>query len=265
MYKNVKEIPMVKIYEPKGRAREYSPFALNYFSGCDHGCQYCYVPRMMSVFRSGYVHENVSCKIDGIWNEAKRFSKSKNGDQQILLSFTGDPYCGYESGQTREVLIALLDHGCHVSVLTKNPGKALKDLDIMSEFENFKIGTTLTMLDEKESIMWETGAPSSLKRLESLKKFAEMGVKTWASFEPVIDPIQSLEMINIVSGWIDHVKIGKINNHPIEKRIDWKDFVKRAVEMCRDLGLKFYIKNDLARFYDGVFRPEERNQDFLNV
>ena len=32
---------MSAIYEPKGAAREYSPLALNYIRGCDHGCIYC--------------------------------------------------------------------------------------------------------------------------------------------------------------------------------------------------------------------------------
>lgn len=32
---------MAAIYEPSGAAREYSPLALNYVRGCDHGCVYC--------------------------------------------------------------------------------------------------------------------------------------------------------------------------------------------------------------------------------
>ena len=30
------------IYEPKGKAREYSPLAVNLYRGCSHGCLYCY-------------------------------------------------------------------------------------------------------------------------------------------------------------------------------------------------------------------------------
>jgi DNA repair photolyase len=32
---------MAAIYVPSGAAREYSPLALNYITGCDHGCAYC--------------------------------------------------------------------------------------------------------------------------------------------------------------------------------------------------------------------------------
>ena len=32
---------MGMIYEPRGRAREYSPLALNVYNKCDHFCRYC--------------------------------------------------------------------------------------------------------------------------------------------------------------------------------------------------------------------------------
>ena len=257
---------MIKIYEPRGKAREYSPFAMNYFKGCDHGCRYCYVPRMMKVFNPQYCHDNVSVNMAGLWKEAERFSKSKNCGEQVLLSFTGDPYCGLESGETRDVLCAFHEHDIHCSVLTKNPGKAIKDIDIMSDMAYFKMGTTLTLLDPDLSKMWEPGAPIGEERIKALKVFADNGIKTWASFEPVICPDDSLRMLSIVADFIDHVKIGKINNHPQERSIDWAKFLKNAVEICRDNGLRFYIKDDLAKYANGiVFSREERDKDFLNV
>ena len=32
------------VYEPRGKAREYSPLAANLYSGCSHQCKYCYAP-----------------------------------------------------------------------------------------------------------------------------------------------------------------------------------------------------------------------------
>ena len=49
----------MKIYEPAGRAREYSLLALNLFKDCDHGYRYCYVPPMMRRFNKNYHHRNV--------------------------------------------------------------------------------------------------------------------------------------------------------------------------------------------------------------
>jgi len=221
---------------------------------------------MMKVFNPQYCHEKVSVNMAGLWKEAERFSKSKNCGEQVLLSFTGDPYCGLESGETRDVLCAFHEHDIHCSVLTKNPGKAIKDIDIMSDMAYFKMGTTLTLLDPDLSKMWEPGAPIGEERIKALKVFADNGIKTWASFEPVICPDDSLRMLSIVADFIDHVKIGKINNHPQERSIDWAKFLKNAVEICRDNGLRFYIKDDLAKYANGiVFSREERDKDFLNV
>lgn len=35
------------IYEPRGRAREYGELAVNIYTGCNHGCSYCYAPAVL--------------------------------------------------------------------------------------------------------------------------------------------------------------------------------------------------------------------------
>jgi len=257
----------MNIYEPAGRAREYSPLALNYFKGCDHGCIYCYVPNMLGRFNSNYSHENVINPTD--FESLKKSAKKMQGcDKQILLSFTGDPYCGSENGETRKVLDILNFYGHKVAILTKNPEKALKDLDVIKSFgDRIKVGSTLTFSNEKDSLEWEKGAPISDSRINGLKKFKENGVITWASFEPVIKTDQSLELLKEVSTFIDHVRIGKINNYKgIDKKIDWSKFIFDSVRICRDSNLKFYIKNDLAIHNKGVYLSgNELNEDFLNL
>jgi len=257
----------MKIYEPAGRAREYSPLALNYFKGCDHGCKYCYVPNMLCRFNSKYEHGSVIPPIE--FTELEKSAKKMQGiDKQILLSFTGDPYCNAERGETRKVLEILNFYGHKVAILTKNPEKALKDLDVIKSFGNrIKVGSTLTFIDYHDSIEWERGSPTSKSRVEGLKEFSKNGILTWASFEPVIYPEQSLELLKIVSTFIDHVRIGKLNNYKgIDKQIDWADFLFKAVKICRESKLPFYIKKDLAAFKGDIYlSADELNQDFLNL
>jgi len=259
---------MCKIYEPTGRAREYSPLALNYFKGCDHGCKYCYVQPMLKRFNSNYDHSQVSCGLNLNELEKSILKLSKEDrEKQVLLSFTGDPYCGFESGQTRQVLEVLLKHQCHIAILTKNPEKAKKDIDIFKKFEYFKIGTTLVVADEKQRIEWEPGTIHSNKRIEALKYFQENGIVTWASFEPVIHPEHSLLMLEKVLSFIDHVKIGKLNNYKgIDKDVDWGKFLFDAVYLLRQSNSRFYIKKDLAQFNNGLYLSgNELNEDYLNI
>ena len=257
----------MKIYEPAGRAREYSPLALNYFKGCDHGCKYCYVPNMMIRFNSGYNHSNVICPTD--YKELEVSARKMQGcDKQILLSFTGDPYCNAENGETSKVLEILNFYGHKIAILTKQPSKALKDIELIKKFgERIKIGSTLTFDNFRDSKEWESGAESPEGRIKGLKEFAENGVKTWASFEPVIIPDQSLNLLSKVSEFIDHVRIGKLNNYKgLDKKIDWSRFLFESVRICRGSNLPFYIKNDLAIHNKGVYLSgNELNEDYLNL
>jgi len=258
---------MSSIYEPKGRAREYSPLALNYFKGCDHGCKYCYVPPMMARFNSNYNHIIVKNDVDYKSIE-KSAIKMRGIDKQILLSFTTDPYTLSENGETRRVLEILNFYGHKVAILTKSGNKVLRDIDIYKKFgDRIKIGQSLTFDNDMDSRKWEPKAALPKKRVEALYILAQEGIKTWASFEPVIITEQSLNLLRQIATFIDHVKIGKINNYKdIDKKIDWADFIDDAVRICREMNINFYIKKDLAIFKNGtVLNSCELDQDYLNL
>lgn len=259
----------MNIYEPKGRAREYSPLALNYMSGCSHLCDYCYVPNMLGRFNKKYEH-NV-CKqpkynsIDIIEKSAKKFEKC---NKQILLCFTGDPYCKESINLTYDVLQVLNKYKHKVAILTKGGSNLLQHIDLFKLFENrIKIGATLTFDNIVDSLKFEAGAAIPSDRVNSLKVISENGIKTWASFEPVIIPEQSLNLIKQVE-FIDHIKIGKINNYKgIDKKIDWKLFLNNAVLLCRELDVNFYIKKDLQLYNNNYvyLHENEIDMDYLNL
>lgn len=258
---------MSKIYQPQGRAREYSPLAYNFFKGCTHGCKYCYVPRMLCRFNSGYDHGE--CVPNCNFAELEKSAREMQGcNKQILLSFTGDPYCGIGGDVTRRVLEILNFYGHKVAILTKGGKQCLDDIELFREFgERIKVGATLTFDNDKDSLEWEPGGALPSERVETLRTLAEQGIKTWASFEPVIIPVQSINLLNQVAPFIDHVKIGKLNDYKgIDKKIDWAGFIKDSVSVCRMHGTKFYIKKDLLAFNNGVFLyGRETDPDYLNL
>lgn len=258
---------MSKIYEPRGKAREYSPLALNYIKGCDHGCVYCYVPPMMTRFNSSYIHRDVKININ--YKEIEQSARSLQGvDKQILLSFTTDPYAKAVIYETRKVLEILNFYGHKVAILTKGGKRCLRDIDIFKAFgDRIKVGASLTFDNDVDSREWEHGAALPMERIETLEILAKEGVKTWVSFEPTIIPEQTLALIKKVAPFIHHVKIGKINNYKsIDKNIDWAKFLDDAVKICRQLNVKFYIKNDLAAFNKGTYlNPNETDQDYLSL
>jgi hypothetical protein len=65
----------------------------------------------------------------------------------------------------------------------------------------------------------------------------------WVSFEPVVEAEGVLRDLRAVSGYVDRVKIGKLNYHRSD--IDWKQFGRAAEALCRELGVDYAIKNSL--------------------
>jgi DNA repair photolyase len=236
---------MSLIYEPNGKAREYSPLALNIYSGgCDHACKYCYCDNMQKAFGRPWGNKPLPRNLTGIKKEADKSSR------QILLSFVGDPYCEAESTYraTRKALAVLASSRCSVAILTKGGVRCMDDLAVFQEWPDgrIKVGATLTFLSRSKSMEWEPGAASPGERLSVLDELHKQGVKTWASIEPVIDPSESLAVIKYSLSCVDAYKIGKLNH--IKNSTDWSAFGIAAVNLVRSAGRKLYVKDDLRPF-----------------
>jgi DNA repair photolyase len=258
---------MSLIYVPSGKAREYSPLAMNIFNGCDHGCTYCYVPK--ATFRLDANTKPILRK--NILHNLKLELKKSVPKEQILLSFLCDPYPMHDTktALTREVLKILLQYGCHVAVLTKGGNRCLRDLDIFKKFSPgyFKIGATLTFLDELKSKKTEPLAAIGQERIDTLKVLYESGIKTFVSIEPVIDPAESLLCIEKSLPFTDQYKVGKLNHDKKnEDSISWNKFLLSAVTKIRNAGKELYVKEDLRKFSNGFeLTKNESDYDFLTL
>lgn len=257
---------MPLIYEPKGKAREYSPLAVNLYSGCGHKCSYCYVPKVLRMERIDF-DTKVNAKKDVISKLKKELPLYRNSRKQVFMSFSTDPYnpIDVEMKLTREALKLFLDYQIPVSILTKSGLKALRDLDIIQKFgKHIKIGASLTYDNDKDSGRIENGAALPGERLEMLKSFHEAGIITWASFEPIIHPAQTLNLIKKGLAFIDEFQIGKLAD---DKRIiDWNIFLQQAVDILRTGNKKFYIKETLRRSAHNVLLElKECEMDYLTL
>ena len=255
------------IYEPAGKAREYSPLAANIYIGCNHKCLYCYGPniRRCSIENfNPYIRRNI---LQELKKDCKKFYRT---DKNVLLCFMSDPYNEIDDTEniTRKALELFLENKIPAAILTKAGIKALKNIDIYKKFgEHIKVGATLTMDNSQDSKEWEPGAAMPCERIEMLKELKENNIKTWASFEPVIDPEQSINMIKKTLPYVDIYKIGKINNfRGIDKKINWTDFLEKAVTILRENKKPFYIKHDLRQSAPSIkLYGNEVNYDEFNL
>ncbi len=257
---------MSVIYRPSGMAREYSPFALNIYIGCSHRCRYCYAPHTLQKSSATYFGKPEPRK--DILKYLEKDLQKNVYKEQVLLSFVGDVYCDNadDSATTREVLKMLSAYRVPVAVLSKGGKKMLRDLDVFKTFgDRITVGTTLTFLDEEKSRYWEPFAALPSERLETLKILHDNGIKTFASFEPTIEPDESLALIRktLELDCVDHYKIGKINNYKSEdKWQDWAKYLQDCVDLLRPTGKQVYYKFCLRKLAPNVeLLPEEKNPD----
>lgn len=234
---------MSLIYEPKGKAREYSPLALNVYSGgCEHQCDYCY------------------CQGIGAWSDYPRprnlrglEKDATTAGRQVLLSFMSDPYAPIERRyrNTRAALQVLAYHACSVAILTKGGSICLDDLDLFQDWpvDRVKVGATLTFLDPDKSRKHEPGAALPEDRIAALASLSSAGIKTWASIEPVIDPQESLAIIEASLPFVDAYKVGKLNHR--KNTTDWLRFGQSAVALIRAAKKTLYVKDDLRAAMPG--------------
>ena len=252
------------IYIPKGKAREYSPYSLNIYNGCDHNCKYCYVKTMP--FAKQVTNEKIKPKED-ILERLEKQLKKQEISEQVLLCFMGDPYCKadikYET--TREVLNILLKYNIPVAILSKGGGRILRDIELFKKFENIKIGATLTLIDEKESLYYEPGAATPKERLEALKIIHNEGVKTWVSFEPVIKPDITIKLLELTQGYIDQYKVGKMNHYKLDIDINWGEFGNNIVKKLMEYKNNFYVKKDLYKYMNIKLDDKYIDQDYLTL
>jgi DNA repair photolyase len=249
------------IYAPRGQAGEYSKLATNPYRGCGHKCAYCYVPKVLRMERPEF---------DAMANERPDFRRALRKDavkyqalgvtEQVMLSFTTDPYHPFDNALTRDVLIILQEHGLGICTLTKGGRRALRDLDLFRP-ERDAFASTLTSLDDAFSMKWERGAALPQDRIDTLKAFHDAGIFTWVSLEPTLSTEASLQIIERTHEFVDLYKIGRANYLPMTSTTDWESYTYRILELVNRLGVKHYIKHDLQKYLPaGYYNPRYIDQ-----
>lgn len=217
---------MKPIYEPRGAAKEYGDLAINIYTGCPHRCYYCFAPGVLRRDKEEF-HSHVEPRPNIVEEVRTQVEREKITGKLIHLCFTCDPYpTDHDTTPTREIIKIIKESGNHVQILTKGDGS--RDFDLLDE--NDWYGVTIDGSNDEH--------PYSLYIAKN------KGIKTWISFEPALWPEVILEVIEWAAAFgIDKVKIGKLNYHPSD--IDWADFGRKAEELCKNLGIDYYIKDSL--------------------
>jgi DNA repair photolyase len=243
------------IYVPKGRAKEYSPLALNHYIGCSFACKYCYAPATLRKSKDAF-HSNTVVKKDliaDLLRDCQKMKQTGNKDR-VLLCFASDPYQPIEQEIciTRQVLEMFKEYGINFQLLTKAGTVATKDFDLYKDGDAF--ACTLTFLDEEKSREWEPNAALPQDRIQALKDAHQIGIETWVSLEPVIEPAETLRIIDATNEFVDQYKVGPINYSQIKGSIDWNSFKMEAEERFNMYDKNYILKEELLELCEKKLR-----------
>ncbi|MDD5358535.1 MAG: hypothetical protein PHX80_05270 [Candidatus Nanoarchaeia archaeon] len=229
------------IYQPKGKAQEYSKWACNFYTGCSNNCDYCYCkhgvmgtnwsvkPHLKKCFRNeGHAIDTFVCEMFK--------NKSELQKHGLFFSFTTDPMLHETISLTEIASRFCLDNEIPVKILTKTTWW-INALPFKFP-HGYNIGFTLTGHDELES----HSSPNE-SRIEAMKKLHIAGFKTWASIEPIINLTSSYEMIIKSKSYCDHYKIGLKSGSAHYDKYQVKEFIYAVLGLLNDKPI--YFKDSL--------------------
>jgi hypothetical protein len=242
------------IYAPGGEANEYAALAANPYRGCGHRCLYCYVPRQLHMTRADF---DAGAKeregyLEKLTKDARHYQRA-GITEQVLLSFSSDPYHPFDTSLTRQTMIALQEHGMAICPLSKGGTRALRDIDLFRP-DRDAYAATLTSLDDAFSLRWEPDAPLPGDRIAAQQAFAKRGIYVWTS----LDSIEaSLAIVRATHEFVDLYKVGRANYlAALTKTTDWRGYTLRMIELLSKLGKAHYIKQDLQPYLPpGYYNP----------
>src|SRR5512137_754095 len=187
------------------------PYVINPYTGCQHGCSYCYARFMKRV--TGHKEpwgEFVDVKInaaDLLRGEIKKKKRAK-----VWLSGVCDPYQPLEATYrlTRQCLEILVQHTWPVILQTRSP-LVLRDIDIMKDARDLEVGLSVTTADDTIRKLFEPGAPPIHDRIRALDELHKAGIRTYAMIAPVLPGAEGLA--DLLKGKIDYLLIDRMNYH----------------------------------------------------
>ena len=237
------------IYNPTGPAGEYSPWAVNFYNGCIHNCEYCYNNKGITAGTLGgttvRLKKSLVDEVTAYDIFCKELEKCKDDiikDGALHFNFVSDPCIPQTIDLNWKCITYALSQGVPVQVLTKRADWLEHPAvdDALSHHDLLKVGWTLTGCDDMEP-----GASTNLDRIGAMRILHDAGIFTWASCEPIIDPKRTYKMIQKSLDCCDHYKIGILSGKKSYSPQDIRDFVT-AVKALNPKDVAW--KNSLLEF-----------------
>jgi DNA repair photolyase len=189
-------------------------YSLNPYRGCQHHCVYCYAPNVLRINQDQW-DTTIEVKTNIPIVLGKEIKTKKRG--VVGISTVTDPYQPLEQKYllTRYCLEQLLKVDFPIHIQTKST-LVTRDIDLISRFSESQVMMSIATVHDEQRKLLEPYSSPIQERLQTLRTYADAGVKTSVFFGPLY-PTTSLEEIPLIldtfreSGateiWIDMLRL----------------------------------------------------------
>ncbi len=250
---------------------EYGDWTINHIIGCMHGCNFpCYAMRMAQKF--GWVKDYDDWRKPKLVRNAlelldKEIHKYKNEIDFVHLCFMSDPFMyNCETNElmpevkdlTLKIIERLNKESIRVTTLTKGyyPDEILDKQRFLSTNE---YGITIVSLNNAFKKRFEPFSAKYDRRIKSLRKLSENGLRTWVSLEPYPTPeldknAEDIERILEKISFVKKIIFGKLNYRRLNSsgisNSMWKNNIEfyanmaqKVIDFCQKNNIKYHIKS----------------------
>ncbi|MFO1078012.1 MAG: radical SAM protein [Planctomycetota bacterium] len=213
-------------------------YVVNPYVGCQFACMYCYASFMgrfvNEPFKNWGNYLYAKTNAVPVFEKDLRRLRSKGLAPSILLSSVTDPYQGAEKKYrlTRGVLEVLVrePYPGIVGILTKSP-MVERDIDLLMRLPRSEIGMTVTTTDDRISRFLEVNAPPASRRLKTLAKLHDKGIRTYAFVGPLLPHFRyqpekldelfaSLAMVGVRQVYVEHMNLRQYIRQRLQTILD---------------------------------------------
>lgn len=158
-----------------------SDYALNPYTGCSHGCKYCYAPFVLNEDRQWGSFIDIKRNIPKVLaDELNKITGT------VRIGSVTDPYQEIESQYklTWMCLEQLKKKEIPTIIQTKSD-LVTRDIDVLKDMD-IDVGFTITSLDDDFRKKFEPNSPSVSRRLSALKELMDNDIDVWVFIGPLL-------------------------------------------------------------------------------
>lgn len=183
-------------------------YSINPYVGCTHGCKYCYAC-FMKRFTN---HSEPWGEFLDIKNWPVITNKKIYKNQTLIIGSVTDGYMPIEEKykRTRLFLEQMQDSGANIIITTKSD-LILRDIDLIKKYSDPLIVWSINTLDEEFRARMDI-APPIERRIEAMKIFHNVGIRTCCFVSPIFPGITDVKaIIEKISSYCDYIWLENLN------------------------------------------------------